>query len=293
MAITAFAKEFAMGSIAISKPIYLQFFEQISSINFKTDVPKVMIKANRRNQRVFRPHRELVEGWKRIGFIGADGRWRFDVSREEFLQNASRETGLRFEFHGEGGKPRLQTHREFIDEVLDGRYVFTEMHDALFHAPWLTYAFNRRMFNLAARFDVVLNNQVGRESPLNNIFEFLATDGSETYLMGPFQIADVVLDGGFRYEHPDPKTQWKWIQSWENKNNPPFFVLPSYRAYSNTRMTWLFALSMMENHLLQLSEVKEIDQQAAQQLLRDIRLELEPLKGDRSLMQQVLPWGSR
>ena len=300
-AIAHFAREFHMTTSHAQLPVraYRRFLNQLAATDFGLDSPTIKL------GRIFRKrtvtlHPELVEGWRRLGFI-KDDRWNWALSMGDFLENASRETGLRFAWSADADL-EFQPHSEFIYEILRDEFVGVEMHDALFHAPWLTHSFNRSMFRLAARFDVVRGVvRDARLSPLTPMFEFDNTYEYEKYLMGGFQIFPIEIARRFGKpsQWPSPAVTWQHIQKW--RQNPKdwsyergphgYFMIDQMRALPDTRLSWLLTLSMMELELdykyQNADPFDPLETKLIQELLSDVRLERQKLEADESLIRQL------
>lgn len=251
--ISKFLQEFRAEHDEISSETWMRFFIQIREINFNSESsPLVRIEpqnaGGKERSLIIDPM--LIEGWKKLGFISADGKFRFDIIRSEVARRFQDLTGMQVVFDvkpvivnsasiSESSASILERHQKYISDFLEGKVHFVKLHDAIFHAPWFLDNVRRDLFRLAARYDLQTKSS-GPKSVLSALFEY-AAHSHLIFLRGPFQLINESTEdytpGNYK---PFPDFH---LQKIEDLKSYPYL----YQGFLNGYIKYVWKLGVEEN----------------------------------------------
>jgi hypothetical protein len=269
--IEKFLDEFPVFSGTVSREEWRDFFNQISKMNFNGSQPVhiSLSRTDRERKKVDRKNFTiapwLISGWKQLGFIRSDGFWNFNLKHAEFSQKFEAVTGLEAGSDLTGYCFGVTEGKDFRASILfgqewfpiydghvqatQGKYPFKDIHDFIFHAPWLVMPFNMKMFKLAASYDLLmLSTEYG--SALRYLFEYAGQDHL-TELRAGLQL---VIREPATDSFLNPDQLHTFIRKFMSERTPNSWddfqkLMQNILVYPDERISWSIALLVMETGL--------------------------------------------
>jgi hypothetical protein len=201
--------------LSSNRDYWYYFIEKLSHVDFNAEAPRVELSFRIQNtedsQKIIltRPKKyqisqNIIEGWRKVGLLGADGRWNLDITPSEIARNFRRASGMNTETFpfAVPGFMLLKSGEEFGKSLYDGLIQMGDIHDYLMHLPLLASSEDTQQFVrlLGATTWIVGDHEHG---PLNSFIE----DGSPNQtgiINGPSSPA-LVRSEGFKNKpsYPD------------------------------------------------------------------------------------------
>lgn len=195
--IDRFLSEFSAFTPTLPRHEWKNFFLQIAAFDFnKAPIPSLLV-----NKKFFKIEPYMILGWKAAGFIGADGKWNFRISRNQVLKNMADHLDGNVVSAGKDLKSRpaigidnrfrnyriIQPHAFYIRSFRNREFVFEDLHDFIFHFPYFLDPKRISFLRWLASYDIVVNEKSGTASLMNLFFEYAGSDHI-AFLRGPLQM---------------------------------------------------------------------------------------------------------